>query len=182
MILHIEAIVFAATQAVTIREIKVCLEKVFEKKVSKQEIAEMLDTLIEKYQNDEYSYELVKVSEGYLFLTKPLYHQSISYYLNQKAKRRLSNAAMETLSIIAYKQPITKAEMEQIRGVSCDYSVQKLLEKDLIAMKGRSEKPGRPMLYGTSDFCMNYFGLSSMKDLPKLKDIKIVETEIGKVE
>ena len=147
-----------------------------------KEIDEQLEVLIEKYQNDKFSYELVKVSEGYLFLTKPIYHQSISYYLNQKAKRRLSNAAMETLSIIAYKQPITKAEMEEIRGVSCDYSVQKLLEKDLIEMKGRSEQPGRPMLYGTSPFFMNYFGLSSMKDLPKLKDIKVVETEIGKAE
>ena len=91
----------------------------------------------------------------------------------------MSQAALETLSIVAYKQPISKTEIEQIRGVSCDYAIQKLLEKELVAILGRSESPGRPLLYGTSERFMDYFGIKSLKDLPKLKDFKEVENEIG---
>ena len=94
-------------------------------------------------------------------------------------KRRLSRSALETLSIVAYKQPVTKSDLEKIRGVSCDYSLQKLLEKELITITGRSEAPGRPLLYATSDKFMDYFGLKSLKDLPKPKDFKEPESEIG---
>ena len=86
---------------------------------------------------------------------------------------------METLSIVAYKQPISKTEIEQIRGVSCDYAMQKLLEKELVAILGRSDAPGRPLVYGTSDKFMDYFGIKSLKDLPKPKDFKDVENKIG---
>jgi segregation and condensation protein B len=86
---------------------------------------------------------------------------------------------METLSIIAYRQPITKSEMEHIRGVSCDYAIQKLLEKDLISISGKSDGPGRPVLYSTSQSFMDYFGIKSVKDLPQLKDLHIEQNEIG---
>ena len=86
---------------------------------------------------------------------------------------------METLSIIAYRQPITKSEMEHIRGVSCDYAIQKLLEKDLISISGKSDGPGRPVLYSTSQSFMDYFGIRSVKDLPQLKDLHIEQNEIG---
>ena len=80
---------------------------------------------------------------------------------------------------MAYKQPISKTEIEQIRGVSCDYAMQKLVEKELVAILGRSEAPGRPLLYGTSDRFMDYFGIKSLRDLPKLKDFKEADNEIG---
>ena len=91
----------------------------------------------------------------------------------------MSKAALEALSIIAYKQPITKTEIELIRGVNSDYSVQKLLEKELVTIVGRSEKPGRPLLYATSPKFMDYFGIGSLKDLPKIKDFKTTDNEIG---
>ncbi len=100
--------------------------------------------------------------------------------LQLKEKKRLSTAALETLAIIAYKQPISKPELEHIRGVSCDYSIQKLLEKELIVIAGKSDGPGKPLLYATSKNFMDHFGLRSVKDLPKLKDIQSAEAnEIG---
>jgi hypothetical protein len=99
--------------------------------------------------------------------------------LQIKAKRRLSTAALETLAIIAYKQPLSKSEIEHIRGVNCDYSIQKLLEKELIVINGKGDGPGRPLLYATSKSFMDHFGLKSVKDLPKLKDLHILDNEIG---
>lgn len=86
---------------------------------------------------------------------------------------------METLSIVAYKQPVTKSVIEQIRGVNCDYTIQKLLEKDLISIVGRAETIGKPLLYGTSEKFMDYFGLKSIKDLPALKDFEDEKQVIG---
>ena len=123
--------------------------------------------------------ELVKSGGGYQFLTKPAYQASIGILLKQQSKKRLSNSALETLSIIAYKQPVTKSEAEQIRGVSCDYSIQKLLEKELIEIKGKSEGVGRPLLYGTSQKFMDYFGINDLKELPTPKDFSTEENSIG---
>jgi len=107
---------------------------------------------------------------GYQFLTKPAYQASIGILLKQQSKRRLSNSALETLSIIAYKQPVTKSEVENIRGVNCDYAVQKLLEKGLVEIKGKSDGIGRPLLYGTSPSFMEYFGINDLSELPTPKD------------
>jgi len=90
--------------------------------------------------------------------------------LKQRSKRRLSTSALETLSIIAYKQPVTKSDLESIRGVNCDYAVQKLLEKGLVEIKGKSEAIGRPLLYGTTDQFMEYFGINNINELPTPKD------------
>ena len=87
----------------------------------------------------------------------------------QRSKKKLSQAALETLAIIAYKQPATKTDIEQIRGVNCDYSIQKLLEKELIAITGKSEAVGKPILYGTSNLFMDYFGINNMEELPSYK-------------
>ena len=113
------------------------------------------------------------------FLTKGAYHNTVGQLLKIHSKKKLSRAALETLSIIAYKQPITKSDVEKIRGVSCDYTIQKLLEKELLTIIGRSDGPGRPLLYATSEKFMNYFGLKSIKDLPKIKDFKEVDNQIG---
>jgi len=172
VLLHIEAIIFAANQAVSIKDLKACLDKISEQDISTTLIEEQIELLMNKFNDEYYSFELLHISGGYRFLSKGTYHKTISTYMNQKAKRRLSTAAMETLSIIAYKQPITKTEIEQIRGVNCDYSVQKLLEKELVSIAGRSSAPGRPILYATSEQFMDYFGLKSPRDLPKLKDVE----------
>jgi len=138
-----------------------------------------IEELKNKYQATQFSFEFLEIAGGFQFLTKPAFHNSVGTLLRQNNKRRLSRAALETLSIIAYKQPVPKSEMEKIRGVSCDYSVQKLLEKELVAIIGRSDAPGRPLLYGTSEKFMDYFGLKSLADMPKPKDFKDPDNEIG---
>ncbi len=176
---HIESLIFTTEHAISFDEIQSCLEETFETTFEKQAIEEGLTFLKNKYQKDEFSFEIIEIAEGYQFLTKGAYHQTIGTFLKQTTKKRLSRSAIETLSIIAYKQPVSKGEMEKIRGVSCDYSVQKLLEKELVTILGRSERPGRPLIYGTSEKFMDYFGIKSLNDLPKPKDFKIPENEIG---
>ncbi len=151
----------------------------FEADVPLEDILSSIVQLQEKYASDIYSFEPIQSGGGYQFLTKPAYQASIGILLKQQSKKRLSTSALETLSIIAYKQPITKAEMEQIRGVNCDYAVQKLLEKELIEIKGKSDGVGRPLIYGTSDNFMDYFGINDLKDLPTPKDFAQEENQIG---
>jgi segregation and condensation protein B len=163
----------------TLKEIKNCLDEQFAIKLKKEELLLAIDQLKEKYQSEDFAIEIVEISNGYRFMTKGSYYNTVATYLRQSTKKKLSKSALETLSIIAYKQPVTKSELEQIRGVSCDYSIQKLLEKELIEIEGRSEGPGRPLLYATSAKFMDYFGLKSIEDLPKTKDIAVPENSIG---
>lgn len=177
---HIEALIFTSESALTPDEIIACLKASFGWELSKRDIEEEVKKLKEKFSDDDYSFELSEIAGGYQFLSKKAFHSSIHVMLQLKEKKRLSTAALETLAIIAYKQPITKPELEHIRGVSCDYSIQKLLEKDLIVINGKSDGPGRPLLYATSKNFMDHFGLSSVKELPKLKDLQPTEgNEIG---
>lgn len=152
----------------------------FEADVPEKDITLALENICEKYRDERYAFEVNHVAGGYQFLTKPAYQASIGIMLKQQSKRRLSTSAMETLSIIAYKQPVTKGDMESIRGVNCDYVVQKLLEKGLIEMKGKSDGIGRPILYGTSDKFMEYFGINDLSQLPTPKDFAAIdENTIG---
>ncbi len=151
----------------------------FEAEIPMDHIESAIEDLRTKYLQDDFSFALEHLGGGYQFLTKPAYQTSISILLKQQSQKRLSTAQMETLSIIAYKQPITKGEIEQIRGVNSDYSVTKLLEKELIEIKGKSEGLGRPMIYGTSPKFMEYFGINSIKDLPQPKDFSQQNNEIG---
>ena len=176
---HIEALIFCSEKPIKPGELKSCLSEMFEADVPEKDIEAALAKIDEKYASDEFPFEVVKTGGGYQFLTKPAYQSSIGILLKQRSKKRLSTSALETLSIIAYKQPVTKSEMEQIRGVNCDYSVQKLLEKELVEIKGKSDGLGRPLLYGTSDRFMDYFGINDLKDLPTPKDFATEENEIG---
>lgn len=176
---HIESLIFASDAPVSIKDICGVLEEHFGLQIFKSEVEGAIQHLQEKYQQDEFAFEIIEIAEGFQFMSKGAYHSLIGTHLKQKTRKRLSRAALETLSIIAYKQPVTKTEMEKIRGVSCDYSVQKLLEKDLVTITGRSDGPGRPLLYGTSEKFMDYFGLKSIKDLPQPKDFKAPDNSIG---
>ncbi|UII34150.1 SMC-Scp complex subunit ScpB [Fulvivirga ulvae] len=167
---HIEALIFCSPGPIKVNELKACLSEMFEADVPEKDIEEALKKLKEKFESDEFSFSLNHSGGGYQFLTKPAYQASIGIMLKQQSKRRLSTSALETLSIIAYKQPVTKSDVESIRGVNCDYAVQKLLEKGLLEIKGKSESIGRPLLYGTSDFFMEYFGINSLNELPTPKD------------
>ena len=151
----------------------------FETEISEEEIQLKINHLIDLYSTDEYSFGIEPIAGGYQFLTKPAYQASIGLLLRQKSKKRLSTSALETLAILAYKQPVTKGELEAIRGVNCDYSIQKLLEKGIIEIKGKSDSIGRPMLYGTNQKFMEYFGINSLDELPELKDFTAKTNEIG---
>lgn len=176
---HVEALIFCSTQPIKDVEIQTCLAEMFDADVPLEDISGAIGQLQDKYTSDDFSIEISKVGGGYLFYSKPAYQASIGILLKQQSKRRLSNSALETLSIIAYKQPIIKSEIEKIRGVNCDYTVQRLLEKELIEIRGKSEAVGRPLIYGTSKNFMEYFGINDLKDLPTPKDFAQEENVIG---
>jgi segregation and condensation protein B len=176
---HIEALIFVSSKPIKAEEIKNCLVEMFDTDVPEKDILSSLQQLIEKYADDKYAFMIEHVGGGYQFLTKPAYQSSIGILLKQQSKKRLSNSALETLAIIAYKQPVTKSQIEQIRGVNCDYTTQKLLEKELIEIKGKADTLGKPILYGTSPKFMEYFGINDLQDLPTPRDFSIEDNSIG---
>ena len=171
---HIEALVFASDKPLTSIEITELINNAFgfmEETLTLEQIQTGIEGIIEKYSSAFYPFE-VRESGGWQFLTKKDYHKTIAQLNGEKYLKRLSSAALETLAIVAYKQPITKGEIEAIRGVNSDYSIQKLLEKELIIISGRNENmPGKPLVYVTSKTFMDYFGINSAADLPKLKEV-----------
>lgn len=176
---YIQALVFVSEQSIRTEEIIYCLQAAFGQDFTEEEVNTYLQNITQRYQDKNFAIELVKTNNGYQFLTKKDYHQIVSLLQQQRSKKKLSQAALETLAIIAYKQPVTKPDVEQIRGVNCDYSIQKLLEKELIAIVGKSETIGKPILYGTSSVFMDYFGINSINELPQIKDFTDSAISIG---
>jgi len=172
---HIEALIFASDKPLTSMELTELLNNAFgfmEEKLTMEQIQTSIDGIVEKYASEFYPFEVRESGGGWQFLTKKDFHKTVAQLNGEKFLKRLSSAALETLAIIAYKQPITKGEIEAIRGVSSDYSIQKLLEKELILISGRNEEmPGKPLVYATSKSFMDYFGINSPADLPKLKEV-----------
>lgn len=170
----IEALLFSSDKPLSVKEIKDIInqEKDAEKVTADtKHIEASLEEILNKYTGSEYSFHLVKIAGGYRFVTKKTFAPWLAKLNKEKLKRKLSQSALETLAIIAYSQPITKPEIEGIRGVNVDYIVGSLLEKNLITIKGRAEAPGRPMLYGTTPDLLEYLGLESIEQLPPLKEI-----------
>ncbi len=181
LVQHIESLVFTTDHAISLEEISNVLQEAFGMKFPDQELLRAINILKDRYADEDFAFELVEISGGYQFLSKGIYHSTIGVFLRQTTRKRLSRSALETLSIIAYKQPISRTELEQIRGVSCDYAIRKLLEKELVEILGRSEGPGRPLLYGTSEKFMDYFGLKSIADLPSPKEFSDPDNTIGEL-
>lgn len=178
---QIEALIYAAELGIGLAEIKHVLETVNGAEYSEATIASAIQSIRARYEDNQHILELKEINNAYQFLTKPAYYPVVNQLQQHRSKKKLSQAALETLAIIAYRQPITKLEVEQIRGVNCDYSIQRLLEKELIKIVGKAETVGRPILYGTSELFMDHFGLSSTADLPKLKEIVQEDNTIGEV-
>ena len=176
---QIEALIFCSEQSISLDEIKASLKLSFDWELTEEEMLGAIEEIQAKYVSDDFAFELMEISDGFQFLTKKQYHPTINSLIQHKSKKKLSVSQMETLAIIAYRQPISKAEVEHIRGVSCDYAIQKLLEKEMVEISGKSDGPGRPILYRTSRSFMDYFGIKNVKDLPQLKDIQIEGNEIG---
>jgi len=175
--LYLESVIFGAVEPVGFNQLKKLLSDHLDWPVEHEQLQESLDRLERKYQSDDFAFGIVCMNNGYLFMSKPEYHPIIAEYLKLSSAKKLTKTAMETLAIVAYKQPVTKAEISSIRGVNSDYILQKLLEKDLIAIAGRSEEVGRPLLYKTSERFLEYFGLKSIKDLPRVREILPDETD-----
>ena len=176
---QVEALIFSSETPIRMEEILQTLEAHFQISFSKKQVQVAIEQLQNKYQSDDFAFELLNIAHGFMFYSKPSHQPLIGTLLKQRAKQRLSKAALETLAIIAYQQPVAKSQVEHIRGVNCDYALHKLLEKDLVEIKGRSTEVGRPLLYGTSAKFMQHFGLASIKDLPKLKEFAPADNEIG---
>ena len=176
---HIEALIFASDRGLRSDEITDLINNALgfiEDRATSDQVDAAIEGIQEKYQTDFYSFELRQIGGGWQFLTKPAFHKTIALLNGDKFLKRLSSAALETLAIIAYKQPITKSEIESIRGVNCDYAVQKLLEKELIVISGRNEEAvGKPLIYSTSKSFMDYFGINSPSDLPKINEVLMEE-------
>ena len=173
---HVEALIFACERPLSLMELTDMVGQAMEEIIEADRIATCIDAIREKYDAAYYPFQLMETGGGYQFLTKKAFHKTVLQLNGDKHIKKLSSAAMETLSIIAYKQPVTKAEIEFIRGVSADYSIQKLLEKELIVITGRNEDMvGKPLTYAPSKFFMDYLGINSVAELPKLKDITNVE-------
>lgn len=178
---HIESLIFTTDHSVDLEEISSVLEEAFGMKFPESELLGAIDQLKNRYAAEDFAFEIVEIGGGYQFMSKGAYHPTIGVFLRQTTNKRLSSSALETLSIVAYKQPVSKSELEKIRGVSCDYAMQKLLEKELVMIVGRSDGPGKPLLYATSGKFMDYFGIKSIEDLPKPKEFSNPENMIGEL-
>lgn len=173
--LHIiEALIFSSDEPITEAEIIRAIKGIDGEdiEISASAINSVVDELNNIYETNENSFKIKKIANGFLFATTEVNAKYLGFLSSEKSKRRLSQAALETLAIIAYKQPITKPELEQIRGVNSDYILNTLLEKNLITITGRAETIGRPLLYGTTTEFLKYFGLYNLSDLPKPREIE----------
>jgi len=166
----VEAIIFASQEEINVKQIKEILDS-FKIASKTAEIEEIISALNLEYANGESAFEIIKIAGGYQFATRKKFAHFVGKLYTETQRKKLSPSAIETLSIIAYKQPITRSDIEFIRGVNVDYIVNSLLERDLISIKGRASGPGRPILYGTTDNFLKVLGLNAIEDLPKLREI-----------
>ena len=169
----IEALIFSSDDPLPASEIIKAIKEIdgSEIEITPKDVDTSVNYLNEKYADDEKAFIIKKIANGFAFATKQEYAKYVGFLSSSKTKRRLSQAALETLAIIAYKQPITKPEIENLRGVNSDYMMNTLLEKTLITIKGRAESIGRPLLYVTTDEFLKYFGLHKITDLPKPREV-----------
>ena len=161
---RIEAILFVAGEAVSLKDMAKALE------VGEKELKSALEEIGSEYDYEQRGFMLKRFGDKVQLATRPLYAEDVLRLLQPVQQQSLSQAAMETLAVVAYKQPVTRAEVEQIRGVKCDYSLQSLTAKGLIAEAGRKDTIGRPILYATTDTFLSHFGLATLEDLPPLPE------------
>jgi segregation and condensation protein B len=170
----IEALIFSSDEPISEHEIIRAIKGIDgeEIEINSSDIYSAVEEINNKYEENGNSFKIKKIANGFIFATTEINAKYVGFLSSEKSKRRLSQAALETLAIIAYKQPITKPELEQIRGVNSDYILNTLLEKNLITITGRAETIGRPLLYGTTTEFLKYFGLFNLSDLPKPREIE----------
>jgi segregation and condensation protein B len=173
----LEALIFGAREPLSARQIQALYEDqgtgvIEPRKISYEEIGQAIDELNAEFTTADRPYRIIQIAGGYQFATVPAYAEWLGKLYKEQTRRKLSQSSIETLAIIAYKQPITKPEIEAIRGVNCDYVLSALLEKDLATIVGRAPSVGRPLLYGTSKEFLRHFGLNDLTDLPRPREIQ----------
>jgi len=170
----IEALIFASDEPIKAVELIKAIKEIDgeETEITTMDVENAVAELNLGYKLNDGAFSILKIANGFAFATGMEYAKYLGYLSNEKSKRRLSQAALETLAIVAYKQPVTKPDIETIRGVNSDYMINTLLEKNLINIQGRSETIGRPLLYGTTDEFLKYFGINNLSDLPKPREIE----------
>ncbi|HSH35146.1 SMC-Scp complex subunit ScpB [Schnuerera sp.] len=172
----IEALLFIWGEPLSLKDISYILE------IKETKTRKILDEMKDDFNFNRRGLRIIRTENSYQLSTRPEHHPWISKLSQDKNSRSLSNAALETLSIIAYRQPITRNEIEAIRGVRCDKALETLLNKDLIEEKGRLERTGRPIIYGTTKEFLRYFGLEDLNELPDIKEFELKNEEIENLE
>lgn len=171
----LEALFFATDEPLTLKQVTdifgVSDGEGSSRKLNPDSILAAVDDLNRSYEQAGRAFRIVKVAGGYQFATRPEYGVWLGRMVREKSKRKLSISALESLAVIAYKQPVTKPEIEAIRGVNADYVLHTLLERSLVAIVGRAATPGRPLLYGTTKEFLKHFGLNDLSELPKPREI-----------
>lgn len=159
-----EAVLFAFGRAVTLNELNIALE------TDVKEVKKVLFELMDEYENDSRGLVIKCINDTYLLTTKAEYSNSIAKIINTPDKFKFTDAVLEILSVIAYKQPVTRSEIEEIRGVGCGNNLNRLIDYELIEEKGRLDTPGHPIIFGTTDKFLLTFGISNLTELPNISD------------
>lgn len=168
----IEALLFAAGEPVGVEQIAKVLE------IAVAQARTLTEELMEEYKEEMRGFQILRLEDSYQMTTRPMYYEPVSKMYRSGQKITLSETQLETLAIIAYKQPVTKQEVEDIRGVRSDAVINRLMEYNLIMERGRKKTPGRPILFGTTDEFLRNFQLQSLSELPHLENPEPVEEEI----
>ena len=169
----IEAVIFASEEAVTLQTVR----QVTGRDLDSAEFQSIIEKLNAEYAQTGRTFHIHRIAGGYRFLSRPEFSDILKKLLAPNIRRRLSQSILEVLAVIAYNQPVTKGEIQQIRGVSPDYAIDRLLLRGFIEVRGRADSPGKPLQYGTTKEFLDLFHLSSLKDLPKLREIKEILQE-----
>ncbi|HCI69543.1 MAG TPA: SMC-Scp complex subunit ScpB [Balneola sp.] len=169
----IEALIFASEEPISGQKIKsIIVENEEQIEISEETVSDFVDKLNTRYDENGLSFRIERIAKGYTFVTQKKFHYWLSIFQHENAYRKLSQSAIESLAIVAYKQPITKPEVDQIRGVDSGYILRQLMEKALIEVSGRSDSPGKPLLYTTTSHFLRHFGINSVEELPKPREIE----------
>ena len=170
---QIEALVFASEEAVTLQTIV----HITGRELDSGQLQTIIDSLNTDYLETGRTFQIHRIAGGYRFLARAEYSEILKKLLAPKIRKRLSRSLLEVLAVIAYNQPVTRGQIQQIRGVSPDYAIDRLLLRGVIEMRGRADSPGKPLQYGTTTDFLDLFHLSSLKELPKLREIKEILQE-----
>ena len=168
----IEALIFASPEPISWEKISAVLKESEEElELDESVVGRIVEQLNSRFEENDLSFRIEKTGGGYTFVTQPRYHPWLSIFQHENAYIRLSQPAIETLAIVAYRQPITKPEVDRIRGVDSGYILRQLLEKMLVKVSGRADSQGKPLLYKTTTYFLKHFGINTVEELPKPREI-----------